>query len=178
MISLQSDSFGWTDGADGLKLTVRTPQAKVIAERVQNGKQYTVEIKEYRQKRSLDQNAMYWSVLTTFAKDLGISNNYAHNMMLRRYGQLERYGEELVYVFLPDTEEAAKKAEEAETYHLKPTSSTKQGKDGTYRAYMLLRGSKTYDTAEFKRLLDGLLDECKQMGLDVLTEQERALLNA
>ena len=175
-ISVVTDCIGWVDGSDGLRLTVRTPQAKRITEMLNPDKRYTVEVTEFRQKRSLDANGMYWAILAQFAKHLEISNNLAHNLMLRRYGQLERYGDEMVYVFLPDTDEAAKKADEAETYHLKPTSQTKPGKDGTYRAYMLLRGSKTYDTAEFARLLNGLISECKEMGLDVLTEQERRLL--
>ena len=177
MLRLQADSVSWADGAEGLRLTLRTPRAKEIAARAKPDKTYTVELKEYRKTRSLDQNALYWAVLGQLAKELGISNPEAHNLMLRRYGQLERYGEQLVYVVLPDDEDSARKADAAETYHLKPTSQTRTGKDGReYRTWMLLRGSSTYDTAEMTRLIDGLLDECRQIGLDVLTEQERALL--
>lgn len=177
MLTLQTDAIGWAADAEGLRLTLRHPRAKDIAAQFEAGKTYNVDIKEYRAKRSLNANALYWSVLTQFAKALGASNAYAHNQLLRRYGQLERYGEKLVYVVLPDTEEAERRADEAETYHLKPTSQVKEGKDGVmYRTYMLLRGSSTYDTAEMSRLINGLLDECRNMGLDVLTEQERALL--
>jgi hypothetical protein len=71
---------------------------------------------------------------------------------------------------LPDTDETERKALEAETYHIKPTSQTRDGKDGvTYRAYMLMRGSSTYNTEEFSRLLDGLLDACRSAGVHVLT---------
>lgn len=178
MLTLQTDAIGWVADANGESLTLRTRRAREIAAAVEPGKTYTVDIKQYRKKRSLDSNALYWSVLTQLAKAAGISNPAAHNIMLRRYGQIERYGEQNVYVVLPDTPEAEEKADNAETYHLKPTSQVKEGKDGkTYRTYMLLRGSSTYDSAEMSRLIDGLLDECKQMGLDVLTEQERTLLN-
>lgn len=178
MISCKTDSFSWNADAAGFNLLVRTPQARQIVDAVKKGKSYTVEIKEYRKKRSLDQNALYWSVLTSFAEALNISNAYAHNLLLRRYGQLERYDDKPVYVVLPDTEDAEKKADEAESYHLKPTSQVKEGKDGiSYRTYMLLRGSSSYDTKEMTRLLDGLLEECKEMGICVMSEREASLLN-
>lgn len=178
MISCQTDSLTWSADAAGMSLSLRTPLARRIVDAVKQGKTYTVEIKEYRKKRSLNQNDMYWSVLTSFAEALNISNARAHNLLLRRYGQLERYEDKPVYVVLPDTEEAEKRADEAESYHLKPTSQVKEGKDGQmYRTYMLLRGSSTYNTKEMTRLLSGLLDECKEVGIAVMTEREASLLN-
>ena len=163
--------------ADGLKLTVRTPEARRIAESVKPDKEYTIEIKEFRRKRSLDQNALYWKCVGMIAEGLNASSSYIHNMLLRRYGQLETYGEgEPIYIFLPDTEAAQTQADEAESYHLKPTSHVKQGKDKDYRGYMLLRGSSTYTVTEMRRLLDGAIDECKHMGIEVLSEYERELL--
>lgn len=130
-----------------------------------------------KQKRSLDANAMYWSVLTQLAKAVGLSNPAMHNHLLRRYGQVERVSDKLVYVVLPDTEDGEEKALNAETFHLKPTSQVKYGNDGeTYRTYLLLKGSHDYTKAEFSRLLDGLLDECKSVGIDVLSEREKSLL--
>lgn len=177
MLSLQSDSFSWSMDGQGLSLAIRTPKAKEICEKVKQGKQYTVEIKEYRPRRSLDANALYWKTLTDLARVLNTSNAELHNIMLRRYGQVEKYGDQLVYVVLPDTLEDARKADCAETYHLKPTSQTRLGRDGkSYRTYILLRGSSTYDSAEMSRLIDGLISECKEVGLDVLTERERELM--
>lgn len=128
-----------------------------------------VTIKKHRTKRGLTQNGLYWATLAQLAHKLNVTNAYMHNVMLRRYGQPERYDDQLVYLMLPDTEEAENKALEAETYHLRPTSHVKPGRDGPLRAYMLMRGSSTYNTEEFSRLLDGLLDECKEMGIHVMT---------
>ena len=177
MLALTTDSFSWSADAAGMSLSLRTPEARRIAETIKQGKTYTVEIKEFRKKRSLDQNALYWACLTEFARALHMSNNEAHNRMLRSYGQLERYDDKPVYVVLPDTDEAEQKAIEAETYHVKPTSQVKQGNDGnSYRTYMLLRGSSTYTTQEMTRLLDGLIEEMDGIGLDVISPQMRALL--
>lgn len=140
-----------------------------------------VTIKPYRKKRSLDANALYWFNLTRLARALHTSNPELHNIMLRRYGQMEMYDGQLAYVMIPDTDDAAKKADCAETYHIKPTTGTKPGKDGTtYRAYILLRGSSTYDSAEMSRLIEGLESECEQAGVVFLSESaesRRALLD-
>ena len=76
-------------------------------------------------------------------------------------------------MFVLDTDEAYKKALNAETYHIKPTSHTKIGKDGrTYRAYRMLKGSSEYDTKEMARLIDGAVSEAKSMGIEVLPDEE------
>lgn len=128
-----------------------------------------VAIKKHREGRGLSANAMYWTYLSQLARKLGYTNAAMHNTLLRQYGWPEKYDDEIVYIMLPDTEEAEKKALEADTYHLRPTGLTKPGKGGPYRAYMLMRGSSTYNTEEFSRLLDGLLAECKEMGIHVMT---------
>jgi hypothetical protein len=129
-----------------------------------------VTIKKARKKRSLDANGLYWASLTELARRLEVSNAYMHNSMIRQYGQPEMYGEKVAYIMLPDTDETEQKALEAETYHIRPTSQTREGKDGvTYRAYMLMRGSSTYNTEEFSRLLDGLLEACRSAGVHVMT---------
>lgn len=177
MLTVQTDSFAWSADAAGMILSLRTPEARRIAETVKRDKAYTVEIKEYRKKRSLDQNALYWKIITEFAGAMGMSNAEAHNRMLRDYGQVKRYGDKLGLVVLPDTEEIEQQTLEDMTEHLKPTSQVKEGKDGLmYRTYMILKGSSSYDTAEMTRLLDGLISECRQIGIEVLSEQERSLL--
>ena len=48
-----------------------------------------------------------------------------------------------------------------------------QGRNGMFRAYMVMKGSSELDTEEFSRLLDGVIDECKQMGVDYRKPWER-----
>lgn len=74
---------------------------------------------------------------------------------------------------LPDTESAQKAIDEAQSYHLKPTSQVKEGKGGVmYRTYMMLKGSSEYDTKEMSRLIDGLVSECKEMGIETMPPEE------
>lgn len=141
------------------------------------GADLDIEIKKHRERRSLDANAYYWVLITKAAKRLRISNNRAHNLMLRRYGALEVIDGQVVYLVLPDVDEAEEKALESETYHIRPTSQVKTGKDGRqYRTYIMLKGSSEYDTAEMSRLINGIVDECKEMGIETMPPDQLAAL--
>ena len=136
-----------------------------------------VDVKQWREKRSLDANGYYWLLLDRCAASLGISKPRAHNLMLRRYGAVETIDEQIVYLVLPESEEAAEKALEAETYHIRPTSQVKTGRDGKqYRTYMLLKGSSDYDTKEMSTLINGLVDECRALGIETKSPEEVAAL--
>jgi len=136
-------------------------------------KKLAVELKQYREKRSLDANAYYWTLIGKLADVLGQSAPWLHNCMLRKYGQIEVIDGQAVYIVIPDTETAEKSVGEAQTYHLKPTAQVKPGKDGMmYRTYMMLRGSSDYDTKEMSQLIDGLVLECKEAGIETMTPEQ------
>lgn len=144
-------------------------------EELKAAERLTIKVGKFRKKRSLDANSYYWLLLGKLSKALKISLPYCHNLMLRRYGTLEDFDGQAVYWVIPDTDEASKKADEAETYHIKPTAQVREGKDGVmYRTYILLKGSHDYTTAEFSDLIEGLVDECKQVGIPTATPDEIA----
>lgn len=47
------------------------------------------DIKQHREKRSLDANGYYWKLVTEMADNLRMAKPEVHNIMLRRYGQAE-----------------------------------------------------------------------------------------
>jgi len=136
-------------------------------------KKLSVEMKQYRRKRSLDANSYYWVICTKIAEAIGQSIPWTHNHMLRKYGQIEIIDGKAVYLVIPDTETAQSRADEAETYHMKPTSQVKEGKGGImYRTYMLLRGSHDYNTEEMSHLIDGAVSDAKDLGIETLPPDE------
>lgn len=137
------------------------------------GRDLRVTLVEWREKRSLDANAYYWVLVGKMADALKVSSPRMHNLLLRRYGAVEQYGGQNCYVVIPDTDEAAERVLEAETYHLRPTSQVKEGTDGTmWRTYQMLKGSHLYDTKEMSRLIDGIVSECKEMGIETMTPEQ------
>lgn len=165
-----SRSFG---GKQRITLELDGGDIRPLAEKLQ-GKTLDIKLKQHREKRSISQNLYYWSLIGQIAAALRISNPHAHNIMLRRYGQLALYGETAAYVILPDTDAAAREADESETFHVKPTSEVKTGKDGKmYRTYLLMRGSSEYDTAEMTRLIDGAIREAQELGIETETPEQK-----
>lgn len=136
-------------------------------------KPVNIYITEQKRHRSLDANAYYWVLLSKLAEHMGVSKPFCHNFLLGRYGQIEVFGGKPVFVVIPETEDATREAQEDSFVHLRATAQTKEGRDGLlYRTYMMLRGSSTYDTAEMSKLIDGLVSECKECGIETLTPQE------
>ena len=130
-------------------------------------------MKQWRDKRSLDANAYYWVLVAKLGDKLNLSKPHLHNILLRRYGQPEVIDGKMIYLVLPDTDQGARKADEAETYHIKPTSEVKTGRNGErFRTYVMLRGSSTYNTEEMAHLIDGLVSECKEAGIETATPEE------
>lgn len=139
--------------------------------RIEDEKIY--DVVPHRQKRSLNQNAYYWQLLSKVADKLRISKSKLHNDMLRHFGQRMEVDGKPVVVYLPDTEEAENTAMESDTVHLKQTSSTLEGNNGnTYRAYVMMRGSHDYISSEMAVLVSGIVQEAKQLGIETLTPME------
>ena len=148
-------------------------QTLQMVDALHNEDELTIRVLKSTKKRSLDANSYYWTLLTKLSAKLNVSNNYCHNLMLRRYGVVEDFDGQVAYLVIPDTEEAAKKADEAETFHIKPTSQVKEGNDGImWRTYIKLKGSHDYTREEFSRLVNGLVDECKAVGIPTETPDE------
>lgn len=166
------------DGKPLISFEVNEGQpALKMAQKFKDSPKINIKLSEHKEGRSLNANAYYWCLIGKLSKALRISTSYCHNVMLRRYGTLETVDDTPVYLLFPDTDEAQKKVDEAETYHVKPTSNVRTGNDGKmYRTYMLLKGSSQYDTAEMAALISGLRDECTNVGIPVETPDEIANL--
>ncbi len=171
-------SFSYTNGKPLVTLEMnenKTAMDMVYA--LKDHDKLSIKIGRYKAKRSLDANSYYWCLVNKLAAVLKISTSYCHNVMLRRYGAYEEMDGCPLYLMIPDTEEAEKQADESEKYHIKPTSQVREGKDGKmYRTYIMLKGSHSFDTAEMSRLISGIRDECRAVGIQYETPDEIANL--
>lgn len=170
LISVAKD---WITGQFHLTFSMNEQSKAEFIDSIKDLDKLSIKAVKYREKRSLDANAYYWQLLSKVAEKLSLTKPHAHNLMLRKYGQIFIIDGKAVYLVLPDTEEAEKTAEEAETYHIKPTSQVKEGKDGRmYRTYFMLRGSSEYDTKEMSVLIEGLVSDAKELGIETMTSEE------
>lgn len=133
------------------------------------------EIKEHRERRSLDSNSYYWVLVSKLSQKLRVSTARIHNTMLRDCAPPYLIDGRVAMQPIPDTEEAENQVIESATYHLKPTSGTIEGKDGqVYRWYVILRGSSSFNKEEMSALIDRVIAECKEQDIETATKDELA----
>ena len=115
----------------------------------------TFEVKEYRQKRSLNANSYAWALINEMSNVLRTSKDEVYLEMLKRYGQSQ------VISVLSDIDisKFIKYFEPIGTAHL-------QGKDFTH--YRCFIGSSEYDSREMAILIDGIISEAEQLGIETL----------
>lgn len=164
----------WQTGQYAVTFTCNEPMIlKQSYDSLKDAELLNVKAVKHRKKRSLDANAYYWQLVTQLSEKAHVSKSCMHNMLLRKYGQREYIDGRIVTMPIPDTDSAENVALEADTYHIKPTSQVKEGKDGQmYRTYVMLRGSSSYDSREMSQLIDGLVSDCREMGIETLPPDE------
>ena len=153
-----------------LTLTLEMPELSVkkAEELLQKGF-LDAELKKHREKRSLDANAYYWLLVGKIQKFVGGSRNRIHNTMLDRYGELDRMEDgRLIPFCIRDEIDYL----EFSYPHLKPTQKTLSKGDSLFRWYYQIKGSSEYNTAEMSRLIDGIVSECKELGIETLPPEE------
>lgn len=124
------------------------------------------EIKEYKEKRSLQANKYYWSMLNELANVLRMSKEDLHLKMLNDYSQ-----HEVISV------EAKIDIGNYIKYYQEIGESILNEK--TFKHYKVFKPSSEMDRKEFSILLDGLLQECRQQGIETLEDKEiEEMLNA
>lgn len=134
--------------------TVNQIMVALIQAALDPTKEWVCELREKRAKRSLNANGYYWELLGKLAEWSGKSEIYIHNDMLEHYGQPELQEGEPIYMMLLDTINY----KELAYAHLAWTNNVRYSYDGRcYRAYKVMKGSHEYDTKEFSRLVDGLI---------------------
>lgn len=130
-------------------------------DRTAKGDAKTYEVKEWHERRHLTQNAYYHALKGQLAAAMHTSADELHEILLRRYGVVIgttiTVKAEVPVSMLPG--------------HWLPWKG-----DGTWQSYIQIKGSSEMDTKEFSNLLDGLISECKEVGIPTMTPTELAKL--
>lgn len=114
----------------------------------------SIEVKKHRKSRSLDANAMLWACLGEIAKVLRVDKWSVYLMMLKRYG-------EYTYILVKPNVVEAMKSQWRECEVVGETVI-----NGKKAVQMLCYfGSSTYNSKEFSVLLDGVVSEMQELGL-------------
>lgn len=118
-----------------------------------------IEVKPFRQKRSLNANKYAWQLIGEIADKLRTSKDEVYLMMLKRYGQSE-----LISVL------AHIRIGGYVKYYEEAGESTLNGK--RFKHYRVYKGSSEFDAREMAILIDGIVSEAKELGIQTETPEE------
>lgn len=158
----------WSMDASGswLKLRPELPgQAQTVAGELDPQKKYTVTIKEFRKKRSLDANAYAWVLMNKLADKLnmGVRDLYRH--------YIPDIPENSQVVCVPS--EAVDKLRTGWEHNgIGWCCDTLKSKLPGCTNVVLYYGSSTFDQKQMGVLLDLIIEDCKQVGVEYLTPEE------
>lgn len=130
----------------------------------------SLKLTKWREKRSLTANAYFHVLAGKIAEAASCGLTEAKNHLIADYGQMERLPDGgVMTVTILDSIDWPR----LDALHLRPTSATRVQDDGRlYRVYLVMRGSHTYDTREMSVLIDGTVNEAKEIGIETLPPDE------
>lgn len=132
---------------------------KIITYLLEQAKDKQFELKEYKERRSLNANNYYWNLVTELGNVLKMDKEDLHFLLLQKYGQSEM----ISVVADVDMKNYLK-------YYAEAGESNLNGK--TFKHYKVYKGSSEMDRKEMSILINGLVEECQIQGIETKTPAE------
>lgn len=126
-------------------------------------KLYDVKITEYSDKRTKTMNSYYWVLVTQLANVLRTSKDELHTELIKRYSQRD-------YISL------LANIKPSDYFPYYEYQNTFKHNNNTFKSYLVFKRSSDMNKQEFSILLDGLISECKEVGINTMTPEEIAQL--
>jgi len=156
------------DGTPEITLTLKGNRNEIlrslsdVKEVVSNGKDLSVEIKQYRERRSLDANAYCWVLCQKIAEVVKSTKEEVYRRAIKDVGQFE---------ILPIKAEAVERW--METWASRGLGWFAEVMDDSklpgYKKIISYYGSSIYDSKEMSVLVDWIVQEAKEIGVETLT---------
>lgn len=137
----------------------------MIVDELKDCEKLSIEVKQYREKRSLNANAYAWLLIGKIADVLRASKDEIYFRLLKRYGQSELIS---VLSHIP--------IEHYIKYYEEAGESELNGKMFTH--YRVYKGSSEFDSREMSIFIDGVVSEAKNLDIQTETPSEIARLKS
>ena len=164
-------------GVDGegtwLKLLIQ-PEDGFKARRLvleQKDKLYCAELKEHREKRSLDANSYFHVLVGKISEATNIAFEEVKTWLVTEYGTFERDENGLKVGFkLPASVDVTK------IYRYVKCFDTRKEGGVEFNCYIVFKQTHLMDTREMSRLIDGAVSEAKVLGIETLPPDKLAAM--
>lgn len=124
-----------------------------------------ISIKKWRKKRSNDANSYMWVLLDKLADAIHATKEELYLGYIRQYG---------MYKDFTLTEDEAKTFKVVwEAFGTGwPTEQVDYAPDGDHVVIRAYYGSSRYDTKRMSRLIDAIVQDCKELGIETMTPEQ------
>lgn len=130
-------------------------------------RKYVVEIKEYREHRSMDANNYFWKILDEIASAVGAVKEELYLNYVKKCGPFKDF---------------TLTSDEAKTFRTAwsrlgtgwPTEQVDYSPDGDRVVIRAYYGSSQYSKKQMSRLIDMVVEDAKELGIETLTPLELA----
>ena len=163
---IMGSSIDFVTGKAKLELSINEKHDfKALVNDMGQVEKLSIEIKPYRKKRSLDANAYCWTLLDKLAEKMGESKETIYRQYITNIGG----NSEIVCVKNNAVDRLCQGWRrngigwQTETFDSKINGCTN---------VILYYGSSVYDTAQMSRLIDLVVQDCKEPGIPTATPNE------
>ena len=158
--SIKDVSRDWRTNQINLTITINENSVINEIDKLKDDK-LSIKITKHRKKRSLDANGLLWHCLGQIAASLQADKWDIYLQMLKRYGKY-------TYICVKPNMVDSVRSQWRESEVIGEVNI-----NGSEAVQMLCYfGSSTYNTKEFSVLLDGVISEMQEMGLEVPLSQD------
>ena len=142
-----------------------------------NQKDGDFEVKRYFPKRSKAANAYYWALVEQITEvrqkdDPNVTKEETHRSLLNDYGSWEKNEDgSAKWVIFPKNKPLPMDGYYWDTKTEVTVTGQNSGEE-IGKLYMVVKGSHNYDSKEMKALIDGTVQEAKNLGIETRTPAE------
>lgn len=138
---------------------------KLMVDELKECDKLSIEVKPFRERRSLNANAYAWKLIGEIANVLRADKDDIYIEMLKCYGQFE-----IISVL------AGVPVGAYFRYYAEIGESELNGK--LFKHYKVFKGSSEFDTREMSILIDGIISEAQGLGIQTETPDQIAEMKA
>ena len=142
---------------------------ELLVDEMRDKEKLSIEVKQYRAKRSLDANAYFFVLADRLAEKLGITKEEVYRNAIKQIGGVS----ETVCV---KDQAVTRLCEGWRNNGIGWQTDTFPSKIPGCTNVIIYYGSSTYDTAQMSRLIDNVVQDCKAVGIETCPPDELARL--
>lgn len=165
-------NIDYSTGKPKITLTINEKSAFLQGfDELKDLEKLSIEIKPYRERRSLDANAYCWKLISEIADKMSVPKEAVYRSAIREIGG----NSEIVCV----QDEAVGKLRQGWMRNgIGWLTDTFPSKIKGCTNVVLYYGSSTYDSKQMSRLIDNIIQDCKELGIQTDTPAQIARMKA